>query len=48
MDTDLDSESGSKICKKLRNFMFSAGCSLLKAEGFSYSLDVLYGGLGDK
>ncbi len=33
--------------KKLRNFMFwSAGCSLLRAEGFSYSLDVLYWGLG--
>ncbi len=33
--------------KKLRNFMFgSAGCSLLRAEGFSCSLDVLYGGLG--
>jgi hypothetical protein len=30
--------------KKFRNFMFySAGCSLLKAEGF---LDVLCGGLG--
>ncbi len=28
-------------------FMFwSAGCSLLKAEDFSYSLDALYGGLG--
>jgi hypothetical protein len=24
----------------------SAGCSLLRAEGFSCSLDVLYGGLG--
>jgi hypothetical protein len=32
--------------KKLRNFIFwSAGCSLLRAEGFSCSLDVLYGGL---
>ncbi len=29
------------------NFIFwSAGCSLLRAEGFSCSLDVLYGGLG--
>ncbi len=25
---------------------WSAGCSLLRAEGFSCSLDVLYGGLG--
>ncbi len=33
--------------KKFRNFMFwSAGCSLLMAEGFCCSLDVLYGGLG--
>jgi hypothetical protein len=24
----------------------SAGCSFLRAEGFSCSLDVLYGGLG--
>jgi hypothetical protein len=24
---------------------YSAKCSLLRAEGFSYSLDVLYGGL---
>jgi hypothetical protein len=36
-----------KNSKKLRNFMFgSAGCSLLRAEGFSCSLDILYGGLG--
>ncbi len=50
------SESGSwtrrvkmthKSRKKLRNFMFwSAGCSLLRAEGFFCNLDVLYGGLG--
>jgi hypothetical protein len=33
--------------KNLRNFMFwSAGCSLLRAEGFFCNLDVLYGGLG--
>jgi hypothetical protein len=33
--------------KKLRKILFlSAGCSLLRAEGFSCSLDVLYGGLG--
>jgi hypothetical protein len=36
-----------KIRKKVINFMFwSAGCSLLRTEGFSCSLDVLYGGLG--
>ncbi len=35
----------TKIENKLRNFMFwSAGCSLLRAESFSCSLDVLYGG----
>ncbi len=33
--------------KKLWNFMFwSAGCSLLRAEGFLCNLDVLYEGLG--
>ena len=33
--------------KKSRIFMFlSYGCSLLRAEGFSCSLGVLYGGLG--
>jgi hypothetical protein len=33
--------------KKSRIFMFlSTGCSLLRAEGFSCSLSVLYGGLG--
>jgi hypothetical protein len=33
--------------KKLINFIFvSAGCSLLRAEGFSCSLNALYGGLG--
>jgi hypothetical protein len=33
--------------KKYRIFMFwSAGCSLLRAEDFSCSLGVLYGGLG--
>ncbi len=36
-----------KSRKKLGNFMFwSAGCSLLRAEDFSCSLDVLYGDLG--
>jgi hypothetical protein len=33
--------------KKSRIFMFlSTGCSLSRAEGFSCSLGVLYGGLG--
>jgi hypothetical protein len=33
--------------EKVQNFMFlSAGCSFLRAEGFSCSLGVLYGGLG--
>jgi hypothetical protein len=33
--------------KKARIVMFlSTGCSLLRAEGFSCSLGVLYGGLG--
>jgi hypothetical protein len=33
--------------KKSRIFMFlSTGCSLLRSEGFSCSLGVLYGGLG--
>jgi hypothetical protein len=37
----------TKIEKKGRNFQFcSAGCSLLRPEGFSSSLDVLQGGLG--
>ncbi len=36
-----------KNIKKLRNFMFwSAGCSLLRAEGFFCRLDVLNRGLG--
>ncbi len=51
-DPDLDPASGgqkwpSKIEKKYRIFIFwSAGCSLLRAEGFFCSLVVLYGGLG--
>jgi hypothetical protein len=33
--------------KKSRIYIFlSTGCSLLRAEGFSCSLNVLYGGLG--
>ncbi len=33
--------------EKSRIFMFlSTGCSLLRGEGFSCSLGVLYGGLG--
>jgi hypothetical protein len=36
-----------KNIKKSRIFMFlSTGCSRLRAEGFSCSLGVLYGGLG--
>jgi hypothetical protein len=32
----------NKIEKSQKNFMFgSAGCSLLRAEGFSWSVDVL-------
>jgi hypothetical protein len=47
----VDPDPGGQKCpteieKKLRIFMFgSAGFSLLRAEGFSCSLDVLYGGL---
>jgi hypothetical protein len=52
--TNCGSGSGSrrtkmtpKYRKKDRIFIFwSAGCSLLKAESFSCSLGVLYGGLG--
>ncbi len=53
LDPDPNSRFGSrrgkfslKNRKKLINFIFwSAGCSLLLAEGFSCSLNVLYGGL---
>ncbi len=46
-----DSESGSgsrraKITHKNWKKFWSAGCSLLRADGFSWSLEVLYGGLG--
>jgi hypothetical protein len=48
---DPDSESGSRKAKmahknrkQLINFI--AGRSLLRAEGFSYSLEILYGGPG--
>ncbi len=35
-----------KNWEKFRNFMFwSAGCTLLRDEGFSLSMEVLYGGL---
>ncbi len=35
--------------KSYRNFIFlGTRCSLLRAEGFSYSLEVLYGGLEEK
>ncbi len=37
----------TKFEKKLINFiLWSAGCSVLRAEGFSCSLDILYGGPG--
>jgi hypothetical protein len=46
-DPDQGGQKSHKNRKKLRNFMFwSAGCSLFRAEGFSCTLDVLYGGLG--
>ncbi len=35
-----------KTVNKFHLFLLSAGCSLLRAEGFSSSLDLLYGGLG--
>jgi hypothetical protein len=56
LDPDPHSNSGSgsrrakmthKNRKKSRIFMFfSSGCSLLRADGFSCSLGVFYGGLG--
>jgi hypothetical protein len=56
LDPDPHSNCGSgyrrakmthKKRKKSRIFMFlSTGCSLLRAEGFSCSLGVLYEGLG--
>ncbi len=43
------SESGSGSSRAKMNAMVcSSGCFLLRAEGFSCSLDVLYGGLGGK
>jgi hypothetical protein len=47
LDPDPDSRFGSrrkKLSHKNRK-KGSAGCSLLRAEGFSCSMDVLYGGL---
>ncbi len=42
-----EGKNDPKNRKKWRNLMlWSAGCSLLRAEGFSCSLDVLYEGLG--
>ncbi len=46
---DLDSEGQNEPTKlkKFKKFhVLKCGCSLLRAEGFSCSLDVLYGGLG--
>ena len=34
-----------KLPTKVENFFCFAGCSILRAEGFSCSLDVLHGGL---
>ncbi len=49
-DQDSQSGSGSRRAKKLKkliNLIFlNTGCSLLRTEGFSCSLDVLYGVLG--
>jgi hypothetical protein len=53
-DPHSNGESGSRRAKmthknrkKVRIFMFlKTGCFLLRAEGFSCSLGVLYGGLG--
>jgi hypothetical protein len=36
----------AKMTHKTRKKIRSAGCSLLRAEGFSRRMDVLYGGLG--
>jgi hypothetical protein len=42
-----EGKNDPKKQKKDRIFIFrSSGCSLLRAEGFSRSLGVLYGGLG--
>ncbi len=41
---DLQSGSGYRRAKHLQNFVF--GCSLLRAEGISCGLDILYGSLG--
>jgi hypothetical protein len=41
-----EGKNDHKIEKKLENFMFcNAGCSLLRAEGFSCRMDLLFGGL---
>ncbi len=46
-DPDPEGQKWPTKTKKIKKFMFwSAGCSLLRAEGFYCSLDVLYGGLG--
>jgi hypothetical protein len=51
---DPDSGSGNRIriqedknCpQKYKKVVLSNGCSLLRADGFSCSLEVIYGGLG--
>ncbi len=46
-DPDPGGQIWPTIIGKIKNFMFwSAECSLLRAEGFFCSFDVLYGGLG--
>jgi hypothetical protein len=39
-------KEGKNYRQKYKKDVSSAGCSLLRAEGFSCSLNVLYGGLG--
>ncbi len=54
LDSESQSWSGSRRAKnthknreKVNKFHFlNTGCSLLRAEGFSCGLDILYGGLG--
>jgi hypothetical protein len=46
-DPDPGGQNDPQISKKERIFMFRrTGCSLLRAEGFSCSLGIIYGGLG--
>jgi hypothetical protein len=51
-DPDFCGSRRAKITRKMykltKIIFLSAGCSLLRAEGFSYSLEVLYGGNFDQ